>query len=125
MDTFEFYSKLPRAAPGATSFTSAYLSTIKLRAKDKLADLHSRTGERAVWVARSRGCSVVAVDEDPRFCQVIDERALDGGAANQVQAVSSGYLELPFEDESFSLVMAEWAAAHTGLTAGLKAWRRS
>lgn len=124
MDDFEFYSRLPRAAPGATSFTSAYLSTIKLRATDRLADLHSRTGERAVWVARSRGCKVAAVDEDPRFCEVIQDRALDGGAADQVEAVNADYLDLPFEDESFALVMAEWAAAHTGLTAGLEAWRR-
>lgn len=124
MDAFEFYSKLPRAAPGATSFTSAYLSSIKLRATDRLADLHSRTGERAVWVARSRGCTVVAVDQDPRFCNVIGERALDGGASSLVQTVHSDYMDLPFEDESFSLVMAEWAAAYTGLAAGLKAWRR-
>ncbi len=124
MDAFEFYSKLPRAVPGATSFTSAYLSTIKLRPSDRILDLHCRTGERAVWVSRSRGCRVVAVDEDERFCAEVLERSKDGGSANKVDCVASGYLDLPFEDETFTLVIAEWAAARTGLCQGIDAWRR-
>jgi arsenite methyltransferase len=124
VDAFEFYSKLPRAVPGATSFTSAYLSTIKVRASDAILDLHCRTGERAVWVARSRGCKVIAIDEDERFCALVSERAEDGGSGNKIQTVASDYLDIPFEDQSFSLVMAEWVAVRTGLRRGLQSWKR-
>ncbi len=124
MDAFEFYSKLPRSAPGATDFTSAYLSTVQIRSSDTILDLHARSGERAVWVSRSRCAKVVCVDEDERYCDEIRSRARDGGSATLVDVRHGNYLDLPFADGAFSLIIAEWAATRTGFEKGLRAWRR-
>ena len=124
MDRFDFFSRLPRSEPGGTTFTSAYLSFVQIQRSDRVLDLRTGAGERAVWIARSRGCEVVGVDQDQRFCRLALTRAAEGGAGDHVSTVCARYGALPFEDESFTLVVAEWAPMFLGLNASLKLWRR-
>jgi len=124
VDRYEFFSGLPRTEPGGTIFTSAYLSFVQLQRSDRILDLRTGTGERAVWICRSRVGEVVAVDQDPRFCRLAQSHALDGGTGGRMQAVCARYNALPFSDESFSLVIAEWAPITLGLKASLQLWRR-
>jgi hypothetical protein len=49
---------------------------------------------------------------------------VEGGAGDHMTAVCARYDALPFADESFSLVMAEWAALSQGLSGALQSWRR-
>ena len=48
MDRFDFFAHLPRNQPGGTSFTSAYLSSVKIHPTDRLLDLASAGGDRLV-----------------------------------------------------------------------------
>ena len=123
MDRFQFFSRLPRNEPGGVSFTSAYLGAVQIRATDRILDQRCGTGDRSVWVARSRGCEVVCVDEDPRFLSVLAKNAYESGAGDQIFGVASAYDALPFKEGSFPLVMAEWAAGTLGLEHSIKAWR--
>lgn len=124
MDRFTFFSPLPRSEPGGSTFTSAYLTQVQIKANHRVLDLRCASGDRATWVARSRGCRIVAVDEEPRYLPVVAERTADGGAGHLVQPVAASYEHLPFADESFRLVMAEGAALTMGLQGALSAWRR-
>jgi len=124
VDRFSFFERLPRNEPGATTFTSAYLTYVQLNRTDRVLDIRSGCGDRAVWVARSRGCYVVAVDRDPRYCLRSHQLGQDSGTNDQLIAVCAQYNALPFDDESFSLVVAEWAATEFGLGPSLKLWRR-
>ncbi|MEE2786281.1 MAG: class I SAM-dependent methyltransferase [Myxococcota bacterium] len=123
MDRFDFFQGLPRGEPGGVTFTAAYVGSVPIGPDDVVLDLHSRCGERAVWLARSRRCKVVAVDQDRRFVEALSTRAADGGAGDQVEPVVSTYDDLSFEPESFRLVIAEWAPIFTGLRNGLTRWK--
>ena len=124
MDRYEFFARLPRSEPGAVAFTSAYLSFVQIQRSDRVLDLRCGSGERTIWIARSRGCKIVSVDQDPRFCRTAAALASDGGASDQVTVVHARYDDLPFEDESFALVIAEWAPVDLGLDRALRLWQR-
>ncbi len=124
MDRFTFFSPLPRSEPGGSTFTSAYLTQVQIKADHRVLDLACASGDRATWIARSRGCRIVAVDTEPRYLPVLQGRTSDGGAGHLVQPVAATYDALPFADESFRLVMAEGAALGMGLQSALTSWRR-
>ena len=124
MDRFTFFSPLPRSEPGGSTFTSAYLTQVQIKANHRVLDLRCASGDRATWVARSRGCHIVAVDEEPRYLPVLQGRTADGGAGHLVHPIAASYGALPFSDESFRLVMAEGAALGLGLQKALTEWRR-
>lgn len=124
MDRFEFFSKLPRGEPGCTTFTSSYLNQIPIRAGDRVLDLGCGSGDRAVWISRSRGCHTLAVDADPRYPAVARRRAEEGGAAGLVHPLVADYRALPFPDRSFRVVVAEGPAMGLGLDQALGLWRR-
>ena len=124
MDRFEFFSRLPRGEPGGATFTSAYLTQVQLKATDILLELGCEAGDRATWVARSRGCRIIAVDQEPRYLPLVQDRAEEGGAADLIIPVSARYNALPFADNAFRLVIAEGAALPLGLKQALTLWRR-
>ena len=124
VDRFEFFKRLPRAEPGGVTFTGAYVGIVPVAPTDTIIDLHARCGERAVWLARSRRCNVIAVDHDERFAQSLKKAAFDGGSGTQVSTYVSRYDDLPFEPESCCLLIAEWAPIFTGLENGLNHWKR-
>ncbi len=124
MDRFEFFSEMPKSEAGAATFTSAYLTPVPIKKADKILDLACGPGDRAVWIARSRGCPVFACDKDERYLPIVKKRAEAGGSAQWITTVCSDYLSLPFDDKSFKVVMAENVAMETGLLRGLEAWRR-
>lgn len=123
MDRFDFFAHLPRNQPGGTSFTSAYLSSVKIHPTDRLLDLASAGGDRTVWIARSRLCKIVSVDADPRYQDIVKAAAEEGGAGHLVSPRAAKYDDLPFEDESFDLILAEGAAMEIGLEKALNLWR--
>ncbi len=123
MDRFDFFAHLPRNQPGGTSFTSAYLSSVKIHPTDRLLDLACAGGDRTVWIARSRLCKIVSVDAEPGYKAVVQDAAEEGGAGHLVSAVSASYDDLPFEEDSFDLILAEGAAMGLGLAKALELWR--
>lgn len=124
MDRFEFFAKLPIIEPGGAVFTSAYLTHLQIKATDVLLELGCAGGDLASWVARSRGCRIVAVDDDRRFVPLARDRAADSGAASLVKPIVADYRQLPFPDHSFRLVLAEGTAMKLGLKQALTLWRR-
>lgn len=124
MDRFSFFCQLPRVEPGNAVFTSAYLTHVPIKATDLVLELGSASGDRATWIARSRGCRIVAVDRDRRFMPWIRRRAEEGGAGHLIEPVAADYLRLPFRDGAFRCVIAEGPALTVGLKQALATWRR-
>lgn len=124
MDRFEFFSKLPLTEPGGAVFTSAYLTQIQIKATDLVLELGCGGGDLSAWVARSRGCRIISVDDDPRFVHSARDRAEDSGAGNLVKPIVADYRQLPFPDHSFKVVIAEGTAMKLGLKQALTLWRR-
>lgn len=124
MDRFEFYARLPRHEPGGVTFTSAYLTAIPLKAVDRICEIGCGAGDRSVWIARSRGCRVIACDADARYMPVIRRKAYEGGSSPIVRPVCADPKALPFADGAFKAVVAEGAAMQLGLKQALTLWRR-
>ena len=96
MDRFEFFARLPRIEPGCATFTSQYLTKVPLKASDRILDLAAGAGQRATWVARSRGSRIVTVERDPRFLPHVMQTAREGGERGEDDA-ESGVLEARFQ----------------------------
>ncbi len=124
MDRFEFYTRLPRNEPGGVAFTNAYLTAVPIKAVDKVLDLACASGDRATWIARSRGSKVVAVDADRRYLPTVRRKSYEGGSGHLVLPVAADYRNLPFPDNTFKVVLAEGAAMSLGLKQALTVWRR-
>ena len=124
MDRFEFYARLPRTEPGGVTFTNAYLTAVPIKASDRALDLACGSGDRATWIARSRGCKVVAVDNERRFLPTVRRKSHEGGSGHLVLPVAADYRNLPFPDNTFRVVLAEGAAMGLGLKQALTVWRR-
>lgn len=124
VDLYGFFKHLPRIEPGGVTFTSAYLSAVPIKATDVVADLGCGLGSNAVWIARSRGCPVVAVDPDPRCLAQANERAEEGGARPNLLPVCADLANLPFRDQAFRVAVSEGAALTLGLHHALARWRR-
>ena len=123
MDRFEFFSRLPRLEPGSVSFTSLLLNTVEVQQDEAMVDLSAGAGDRSIWLARSRVRKVIAVNEDPRYNTVLQERSRSGGSDSFVETVTSDLMDLPFEPNSCKLILAEWAATKNGLKASVENWR--
>ncbi len=124
MDRFDFFSRMARSTPGGATFTSAYLTQVQIKATDTILDLDCGAGDRATWVARSRGCRVLAVDQDPRYLAVAASRAEEGGASEIIDPICANYGQLPFEDNAFRVIISESGLFSLGLKQGLTLWRR-
>lgn len=123
MDRFEFFSRMPRSEPGGTTFTSTYLSSVPIKATDKIAEIGCGNGGNTVWIARSRCCRVVAVDDEPRYLERTRTLCEEGGTAGLVTTVRADYTSLPFPEAGFRAVIAEAAAMRLGLKQALTLWR--
>lgn len=124
VNRFDFFVDLPRRYPGGVVFTSAYLTAISIRGGDTVLELGCGVGERAVWISRSRGARVIAVDAEPRHLARARRLAHEGGSGSLIRPVCASYKDLPFADETFKVVLAETAAVSLGLKQALTLWRR-
>jgi ubiquinone/menaquinone biosynthesis C-methylase UbiE len=124
VDRYEFYTRLPRSEPGGVAFTNAYLTAVPIKAVDRVLDLGCAGGDRATWIARSRGSRVVAVDADVRYLATVRRKAYEGGSGHLVLPVAADYRNLPFPDNMFKVVLAEGSAMVLGLKQALTVWRR-
>ena len=121
VDRFSFFERLPRNEPGATTFTSAYLTFVQLSRTDRVLDVRSGCGDRSVWIAiHGDVMSLSTVTYDI-------SNSSSGRRQRRIRpapTVCAQYNALPFEDETFALITAEWAAVEFGLGTSLKLWRR-
>ncbi len=124
MDRFEFFARLPRNEPGGVAFTNAYLTAVPLKPAERVLDLECGSGDRAVWLARSRGCRIVAADADARYLPIVRQRAVEGGSGHLVLPICAEPRNPPMGDGAFRAVLAEGAALALGLKTALTLWRR-
>lgn len=123
VDHFKFYSKLPRTQPGNAVFTSAYLSQVPIKITDRILEIGCSSGDRCTWIARSRGCSFMAVDREKRYESLVLQRAEEGGAGALIEVRTFQYDQVDLPNESFRAVIAEGPALEIGLEKALTSWR--
>ena len=68
---------------------------------DIVVDVATGTAAVAIELVRTKGCSVVGVDQSPEMLAVAGRRLLLAAATERVRLVEARAEELPFEDRSF------------------------
>lgn len=69
---------------------------------DVVLDVATGTAAVAIELVRTKGCSVVGVDQSPDMLEEARRRLVRAGSTDRVRLVQARAEELPFEDQSFS-----------------------
>ena len=73
----------------------------------RVLDIGSGKGATACHVAERFGCTVVGLDRSGRMVHYARAKADELGLSDRVTFIEGSALELPFEDESFDVVLSE------------------
>ena len=76
---------------------------LNLTPDDEVLDIGAGIGGTARFVARTYGCNVQGIDLTPEFCEVAGRLSKLVGLGDKVDVVEGSALEMPFEDNSFSV----------------------
>ena len=87
--------------PGGFFLTDRLLSQVNISSKSRVLDIGCGEGETLAYISTEHGCSIFGVEPDPAHLELA--RAANP-AATIIPAVAE---ELPFDDDSFDIVLAE------------------
>ena len=76
---------------------------MNLTASDQVLDIGAGIGGTARFVAQNYGIAVEGIDLTPEFCEVAKTLTKLVGLTDQVTIRQGSALEMPFEDNSFSV----------------------
>lgn len=83
----------------------SYVDELPLPRNARVLEIGCGAGFMSIALAR-RGFAVEAVDHAPAMIELTQKHAKQAGTANQIHASVEDAHELPFEDESFDLIVA-------------------
>lgn len=104
-----FFTKLGemRLLPGGKIATDWLIANADFRADKKVLEVACHTGITAVRIAKEFACQVVAIETDEQLLtktrQLVHENALE----NLIQVQNAEPFHLPFDDNSFDVVINE------------------
>jgi len=90
--------------PGAFELTDAIAKEGGIRKNSKVLDVASGTGAPAIYLAKKYGCHVTGVDLSEKMIEAARTKAK---GLNNVKFRKADSEHLPFEDNSFDVVMSE------------------
>ncbi|HET7627604.1 MAG TPA: class I SAM-dependent methyltransferase [Bacillales bacterium] len=109
------------AHPGGFAATLNFLSHFPIAAGAKVLEVGSGTGQTACYLAE-KGCDVTALDLREKMVEKTQKRAQSKGV--NVKAVQGDVTKLPFEDESFDVVLGESVTVFADIPKALREYVR-
>lgn len=91
--------------------------------KIKIADMGCWTGVSTLVLAEHTNSEIVAVDLFDEFLTKLVEDATKAGLAEKITPLACSMDALPFQDEEFDLIWAEWAIYNIWFKNGIKTWK--
>ena len=92
---------------GGLPTTRRLLSLCHVAEASEVLDVGCGVGIGPAYIARTHGCRVVGVDRSPRMIDWAGRQAHTSGVEGRVTLLVADVLELPFEDDTFDVVIAE------------------
>ena len=124
MNDFErIYDGLDRLGSGSETDTLKALSSVPNK-PTSILDIGSGTGASALVLAEHCNASIVALDNDEKSLETLDNRARQKGLDQNITIRCASMFNIPFPDHSFDLLWSEGSAYIMGFTKALKEWRR-
>src|SRR3954469_23803655 len=87
--------------------TAALVDLAQIGAGDRVLDAGTGIGGTARLIAAERGARVTAVDIAPEYCDVAEWLNDAVGLGDLIEVRAADVTELPFDDESFDLVVSQ------------------
>jgi ubiquinone/menaquinone biosynthesis C-methylase UbiE len=97
---------------GGTAATDRLISEAAVRAEDVVLDVCSGMGGPARYLAWRTGCDVTGLDLTASRVEGATELTRVAGLSDAVRFVHGNALDMPFEDASFTLAIAQESFAH-------------
>lgn len=96
-----------RLRPGGKEATERILKACQLTSDCKVLEVAPNMGTTAVQMATTYGCHVTGIDLHPPSVKVAQENIRKHGLEHLIHIHTGNALQLPFEDESFDVVINE------------------
>ena len=105
----EFLARIgkTRLRPGGIEATNWLLEKADIKEDSKVLEVACNMGTTLVHIAKKYGCDIVWVDLDEKAIEKAEKKIKDNGLENKVKAICGNAFDLPFEDESFDVVINE------------------
>jgi SAM-dependent methyltransferase len=87
--------------------TVALIDLAEIGASDRVLDAGTGIGGTARLIAAERGCHVTAVDLTPEYCETARWLNEAVGLGDQIEVLAADVTELPFDDDSFDVVVSQ------------------
>jgi arsenite methyltransferase len=100
------YFGMSRHSGGWTA-TAELVELCHIRPEMRVLDVGCGIGKTACFLTKRHGCHVVGVDLSARMIGWAEETGRQEGVANRVEFRVADARDLPFEDESFDVVISE------------------
>jgi sarcosine/dimethylglycine N-methyltransferase len=97
---------------GGTAATDRLIAEAAVRAEDVVLDVCSGMGGPARYLAWKTGCDVTGLDLTASRVEGATELTRVAGLSGSVRFVHGNALDMPFDDASFTLAIAQEAFAH-------------
>jgi rhodanese-related sulfurtransferase len=109
LDPYKFMAVIGKRVihPGGRASTDLLLQRAEVNGSDRVLDIGCGVATRAVEIARRSSARVTAADISPVMLERAEANVRAAGVANRVSVGHANILELPYEDSSFDVVIAE------------------
>lgn len=95
--------------PGGYKLTKRTADLCELKAGMSVLDVSSGRGTQAIYYAKTFGVTVTGLDINKDMIETANEKVKDSGVTEKVSFVLADSQNLPFEDNSFDVVINECA----------------
>ena len=105
----EFLARIgkTRLRPGGIEATNWLLEKADIKVDSKVLEVACNMGTTLVHIAKKYGCDVVGIDLDEKAIEKANRKIKENGLENRVKAICGNAFDLPFDDESFDVVINE------------------
>lgn len=110
------------AHPGGFILTKAILDREVISQDSVVLDVGCGTGRTSVYIAETYNCKVTALDAHPIMLQKAKERFKK--STKHIELIDGNVESLPFDDNTFDIVIAESVTAFTNIPVSLKEYQR-
>ncbi len=110
------------AHPGSLKQTKQLLDTVDLNKQSYVLDAGCGTGQTIAYIAQKYECTVYGIDQHQEMIQKTRKRIAE--IPSPVRVFKGNIEELPFEENSFDMVLSESVTAFTQVQRALKEYRR-
>ena len=105
----EFLARIgkTRLRPGGVLATDWLLEKGNIKADSKVLEVACNMGTTLIHIAKKYGCDIVGVDLDEKAVEKAKKKIKDNDLEDKVKVMEGDAFKLPFENESFDVVVNE------------------